>query len=85
MSCSAGIRYLPWSGYTDPPPKEYKISINNDKLKKELTIVDDKNILKSFYYDMNAIYFWSDIAKNGIGPTRGGWMIMRKCSLTGPG
>ena len=81
----SGKRYLPWSGYTDPLPKEYKISINNDKLKKELTIVDDKNILKSFYYDMNAIYFWSDIAKNGIDPTRGGWMIMRKCSLTGPG
>ena len=82
---SSGIRYLPWSGYTDPPPKEYKISINNDKLKEELTIVDDKNILKSFYCDMNAIYFWSDIKKNDIGPTLGGWMIMRKCSLTGLG
>ena len=37
--------------------------MNNDKLKKELTIVDDKNVLKSFYYDMNAIYFWSDTTK----------------------
>ena len=56
-----------------------------NKLKKELTIADDKNILKYFYCDMNAIYFWSDIKKNDIGPTRGEWMIMRKCSLTGLG
>ena len=30
----SGIPYLPRSGYRDPPIKEYKISINNDKLSK---------------------------------------------------
>ena len=62
---------MPRSGYTDPPPKEYKTSINNNKLKKELTTVDNKNILKSFYYDMNAIYFWSDIAKKWYRSNKG--------------
>ena len=44
----SGISYLPWSGYTDALPTEYKITINKNKIKKKLTIVDDKNCLESF-------------------------------------
>ena len=46
----------PWVDLTE-------ITVDKNKIKKELTIADDKYVMKSFYYDVNAIYFWDNIKK----------------------